>query len=76
VDKEKLVSRSAKTKKSGAMVGFILGMLIYPFVIRYASMMAQEIGTEKGSRIVESILTAITPLAQFYGKLLGILAVS
>ena len=70
----KLVSRSAKTQKSGAMVGFILGMLIYTFVISYASMMAQEIGTEKGSRIEESILTAITPQAQFFGKLLGILA--
>lgn len=74
VDKGKLVSRSAKTQKSGAMVGFILGMLIYTFVISYASMMAQEIGTEKGSRIEESILTAITPQAQFFGKLLGILA--
>lgn len=65
VDKAKLVSRSAKAQKSGAMVGFILGMLIYTFVISYASMMAQEIGTEKGSRIEESILTAITPQAQF-----------
>lgn len=74
VDRGKLVSRSAKTQKSGAMVGFILGMLIYTFVISYASMMAQEIGTEKGSRIEESILTAITPQAQFFGKLLGILA--
>lgn len=56
VDKGKLVSRSAKTQKSGAMVGFILGMLIYTFVISYASMMAQEIGTEKGSRVDPSSL--------------------
>ncbi len=74
VDDGKLVTRSAKSQASGSVAGFIVGILIYTFVISYASMMAQEIGTEKGSRIEESILTAITPQAQFFGKLLGILA--
>ena len=74
VDDGKLVTRSAKSQASGSVAGFIVDILIYTFVIGYASMMAQEIGTEKGSRIEESILTAITPQAQFFGKLLGILA--
>ena len=73
IDNGKLVTRSAKSQASGSAAGFIVGLLIYTFVISYASMMAQEIGTEKGSRIEESILTAITPQAQFFGKLLGIL---
>ena len=42
VDNGKLVTRSAKSQASGSAAGFIVGLLIYTFVISHASMM--EIG--------------------------------
>lgn len=50
----------------------VLGFVMYVFLLSYGSIIAQEIATEKGSRIEESILVAVRASTQFYGKLLGV----
>ncbi|ERL64116.1 ABC transporter permease [Schleiferilactobacillus shenzhenensis] len=66
--------------KSGAgsdtrnAVATILSILFYGFLLSYGTMTAQEIATEKGSRIEEMILAAISARSQFFGKILGIMA--
>ncbi|WP_179395100.1 ABC transporter permease [Lacticaseibacillus absianus] len=56
--------------------GFAMLLTIFIMVITmiYGSMLAQEIATEKGSRIMEILLSSVSATTQFFGKLAGILA--
>jgi ABC-2 type transport system permease protein len=67
--------KKAHSKNSGIemLISQGVGILMYIFLISYGSIVAQEIGTEKGSRIEETILTAVKAETQFYGKLVGIM---
>lgn len=62
---------NSKSDNWKMLVAQIVGAAMYIFLMSYGSIVAQEIGTEKGSRIEESILTAVKAKTQFYGKLLG-----
>ncbi|WP_338217790.1 ABC transporter permease [Lacticaseibacillus salsurivasis] len=66
--------KAAANKSEGlkSILALAVGFLMYLFLMSYGSIVAQEIATEKGSRIEESILAAIKAQTQFYGKLLGI----
>lgn len=66
--------KNAANKSEGlkSILALAVGFLMYLFLMSYGSIVAQEIATEKGSRIEESILAAIKAQTQFYGKLLGI----
>lgn len=56
-------------------VAMAVSALIFMFVVFYASIIGQEIASEKGTRIMEIILSSTKATTQFYGKLLGILLV-
>lgn len=45
---------------------------IYLIVITFGSMIATEVATEKSSRVMELIVSSISPVTQMFGKLLGI----
>ncbi|MHC5268182.1 ABC transporter permease [Enterococcus sp. LJL98] len=61
-------------------IRLILGMgttiLLFIFIITYASIIAQEVASEKGTRIMEVILSSVSSRSHFYGKLAGILLVA
>jgi ABC-2 type transport system permease protein len=69
IHNRKVPKNKFETKK---ILSFVVGFAMYLFFISYGSVVAQEIGTEKGSRIEESILTAVKAETQFFGKLAGI----
>lgn len=48
---------------------------IFMFIITYSSTIAEEIASEKGTRIMEVILSSVSSSVHFFGKLLGILLV-
>lgn len=50
-------------------------ILIWIFVATYGSIVAQEIASEKGTRIMEVILSSVKAETHFYGKLVGIILV-
>lgn len=58
------------------IVGMATTILLFIFIITYASIIAQEIASEKGTRIMEVILSSVTARSHFYGKLTGILLVA
>lgn len=62
---------NSKSDDLKMMLAQVVGFAMYIFLMSYGSIVAQEIGTEKGSRIEESILTAVKAKTQFYGKLVG-----
>lgn len=54
---------------------YIVGIAVFIFIINYASIIAQEIASEKGTRIMEVILSSVSSSVHFFGKLVGILLV-
>ncbi|WP_225048936.1 ABC transporter permease [Lacticaseibacillus kribbianus] len=69
-----LETDAGDTEGGSNVLAIGMGFLLYLFLMTYGSIIAQEIATEKSSRIEESILSAITAGQQFVGKILGIAA--
>ncbi|MDO4680955.1 MAG: ABC transporter permease [Aerococcus sp.] len=56
-------------------LGMSVSVILFMFVIYYAMLIMQEIASEKGSRIMEIILSSMTATKHFMGKLVGIFLV-
>lgn len=54
-------------------VGFVLVIIIFFVILTYSSIIAQEVAAEKGTRIMEVILSSTTAQTHFYGKIVGVL---
>lgn len=51
---------------------YVLLFVIYFAVILYASMIATEVATEKSSRVMEILISSVSPIKQMFAKILGI----
>lgn len=51
---------------------YVLLFFIYFSVILYASMIATEVATEKSSRVMEILISSVSPVKQMFAKLIGI----
>lgn len=61
---------------SNFIISFAATIVLFIFIITYAGIISQEIASEKGSRIMEVILSSTRAQVHFYGKLVGILMVA
>ncbi|OJG75982.1 ABC transporter permease [Enterococcus quebecensis] len=57
-------------------VSFVVTIILWVIIITYASIIAQEIASEKGTRIMEVILSSTKAQTHFYGKLTGVILVA
>lgn len=66
-----------KSSNSGILyaAGFLLGILIYMFVLIYGIQIMQGVIDEKSSRIVEVIVSSVKPFQLMMGKIIGIASV-
>ena len=66
-----------KSSNSGLTygIGFILGILIYMFVLIYGIQIMQGVIDEKTSKIVEVIVSSVKPFQLMMGKIIGIASV-
>lgn len=66
-----------KSSSSGLTygIGFILGILIYMFVLIYGIQIMQGVIDEKTSKIVEVIVSSVKPFQLMMGKIIGIASV-
>ncbi|KRK73898.1 ABC transporter permease [Lacticaseibacillus nasuensis] len=69
----KQVAKASSTDAVNRGIAFGITILMMIFMLVYGSILAQEIATEKGSRIMEMLLSAVSATTQFFGKLCGIL---
>lgn len=53
-------------------VAYVSAILILFFIMNFSNIISQEIANEKGSRIMEIILSSISATTHFYGKMVGI----
>lgn len=57
-------------------VSYVATIILFIIILTYAQIIAQEIASEKGTRIMEVILSSTTAQKHFYGKLTGVLLVA
>jgi ABC-2 type transport system permease protein len=57
------------------IVGFVLGILIYMFVLIYGIQIMQGVIDEKTSKVVEVIVSSVKPFQLMLGKIIGIASV-
>ena len=53
-------------------VAYFVVFMVFMFIMNYVSVISQEIATEKGSRIMEIILSSVSSTTHFYGKMIGV----
>ncbi|PTO38538.1 sodium ABC transporter permease [Enterococcus mundtii] len=58
------------------VVSTVVSIFLLLIIMTYSQIIAQEIASEKGTRIMEVILSSTTAQKHFYGKLTGILLVA
>lgn len=53
-------------------VAYAVSFIVFLFIMTYVSIISQEIAAEKGSRIMEIILSSISATTHFIGKMIGV----
>lgn len=68
----------AKDDDSGIQIvlSFATTIIMFVFIMSYSSIIAQEIASEKGTRIMEVLLSSMKAKTHYYGKLIGVLLVA
>ncbi|SEI86958.1 ABC-2 type transport system permease protein [Alkalibacterium gilvum] len=67
------VSSENKQNNVAQFISVAMCILIFLFIMNYSAIIGHEISSEKGSRIMEVILSSTTATSHLVGKLLGIL---
>lgn len=73
------LEKGAKTEKElnqARTLVYALLFVIYFSVIMYGTMIAMEIATEKSSRVMEILISSVSPVKQMFGKILGVALLS
>lgn len=69
------LSESAKSEEEiihSTVLVYILLFAIYFAIIMFSNMVAMEVIKEKSSRVMEILVSSVNPIAQMFGKILGI----
>lgn len=72
VIKDGKIEENKSNKAAMVMVSMIVVFTMYMIVMLYSTITAQEVASEKGTRIMEVILSSTTASKHFYGKITGI----
>ncbi|ANB60380.1 ABC transporter permease [Anoxybacteroides amylolyticum] len=73
------LEKNAKTEEElqqarGLVYAIVFAM--YMFVLMYGSMIASEVATEKSSRVMEILISSVSPVQQMFGKIIGVALLS
>lgn len=69
------ISETAKSEEElnqARVLVYVLMFVIYFAVIIYSSMIATEVATEKSSRVMEILISSVSPVKHMFAKVLGI----
>ncbi len=58
------------------MLGLVLGMMLYMFLIIYGSMVMTSVIEEKGSRVLDVLVSSVNPFQLMMGKILGVASIA
>lgn len=69
------LQKGAKTEEElnfARVAVYALMFLLYMFVLFYGMMIAMEVATEKSSRVMEILISSVSPVKQMLGKIFGV----
>lgn len=69
-------AKSASELNAARGLVYVMLFVIYFIVIGYAGMIASEVASEKTSRVMEILVSSISPVKQMFAKILGIACLS
>lgn len=75
VFKEKVQKQTGIAKQAKTVSFWILVFMVYMILMTYSSITAQEIASEKGTKVMEMVFSSTTAAKYFCGKILGVLMV-
>ena len=58
------------------LLGLVLGMMLYMFLLIYGSMVMTSVIEEKGSRVLDVLVSSVKPFELMLGKILGVASVA
>lgn len=73
-DKGQQLSESQKV--FNMILVYAILMLMFFIIFNYATQVAMEIATEKTSRVIEMIITSVSPITHIMAKITGVIAVA
>ena len=75
-DKSQEEETQAQSSVVATASGYILGFVLYMFLLIYGSMVMQSVIEEKNNRVLEVVVSSISPFRLMLGKILGIASVA
>ncbi len=75
-DKSQEEDTQAFSSIAATAIGYILGFILYMFLLIYGAMVMQSVIEEKNSRVLEVMVSSVRPFELMLGKILGVAAVA
>ena len=75
-DKSQEEDTQAQSSAVATGVGYILGFVLYMFLLIYGSMVMQSVIEEKNNRVLEVMVSSVRPFDLMMGKILGVASVA
>ena len=75
-DKSQEEETQAQSSVVATASGYILGFVLYMFLLIYGSMVMQSVLEEKNNRVLEVMVSSVRPFDLMMGKILGIASVA
>lgn len=75
-DASQVEESQARSSMVATAVGFILGMMLYMFLLLYGMMVMQSVIEEKQNRVLEVMVSSVRPFDLMLGKILGVACVA
>lgn len=68
--------KQANSSAVATVAGFVLAMILYMFLLIYGGMVMQSVIEEKNNRVLEVVVSSVSPFQLMLGKILGIASVA
>lgn len=75
-DKSQEEDTQAQSSAVATGVGYVLGFILYMFLLIYGSMVMQSVIEEKNNRVLEVMVSSVRPFDLMLGKILGVASVA
>lgn len=75
-DASQVEESQARSSLVATAMGFILGMILYMFLLLYGVMVMQSVIEEKQNRVLEVMVSSVRPFDLMLGKILGVACVA
>ena len=75
-DKSQEEDTQAQSSAVATGLGYVLGFILYMFLLIYGSMVMQSVIEEKNNRVLEVMVSSVRPFDLMMGKILGVASVA